>query len=33
MHKYIEQIVNVKGDDNCDFQVVSGLLGKGEDDY
>lgn len=27
MHKHI------KGDDNCDFRVVSGLLGKGEENY
>lgn len=33
MHKYIERIVDVIGDDNCGFRVVSGLLGKGEDDY
>ncbi|XP_058771929.1 uncharacterized protein LOC131645297 [Vicia villosa] len=31
MHKYIEQIVNVVGDGNCEFRVVSALLGKGED--
>lgn len=33
MHKYIEQIVNVKGVGNCGFRVVSTLLGKGEDDH
>lgn len=32
MHKYIERIINVGVDDNC-FQVVSGLLGKRDDDY
>lgn len=30
MHKYIERIVNVKGDGNCGFQVVYALLSKGE---
>lgn len=30
MHKYIEQIVNVKGDSNYGFQVVYALLGKRE---
>ncbi|XP_058742301.1 uncharacterized protein LOC131614765 [Vicia villosa] len=31
MHKYIDRIVNVAGDGNCGFWVVSALLGKGED--
>ncbi|XP_050918616.1 uncharacterized protein LOC127136054 [Lathyrus oleraceus] len=31
MHKYIEWIVNVKGDDNYGYRAVSNLLGKGED--
>lgn len=33
MHKYIEWIVNVKGDSNYGYQAVSTLLGKGEDNY
>lgn len=33
MYKYIEQIVNVEDDDNCNFQVVFALLGKGENDH
>ncbi|XP_050917826.1 uncharacterized protein LOC127135052 [Lathyrus oleraceus] len=28
MHKYIEWIVNIEGDDNCGYRVVSALLGK-----
>lgn len=30
MHQYIERIVNVKGDGNCGYQVVSALLSKEE---
>lgn len=30
---YIEWIVNIEDDDNCGFQVVSSLLGKGQNDY
>lgn len=33
MHKYIERIINVKGDGNCGFRVASTLLGKGEQDH
>lgn len=33
MHKYIEQIVNLKGDSNCSYRAVSGLLGKGGDNH
>ncbi|XP_058741614.1 uncharacterized protein LOC131613975 [Vicia villosa] len=33
MQKYIDRIVNVVGDSNCRFWVVSALLGKGEDDH
>ncbi|XP_050896430.1 uncharacterized protein LOC127103201 [Lathyrus oleraceus] len=33
MHKYIERIVNVVGDGNCGYRVVSTLLSKGEDNY
>lgn len=31
MHKYIEWIVNVEGDDNCGYRFVSALLSKWED--
>ncbi|XP_050908119.1 uncharacterized protein LOC127121716 [Lathyrus oleraceus] len=31
MHKYIKQIVNVEGDDNCGYRAILALLGKGED--
>ena len=33
IHKYVERNINVRGDCNCDVRDVSGLLGKGEDDY
>ena len=33
MHKYIDRIVNVEGDGNCGYRVVSALLGKGEDSH
>ncbi|XP_058764492.1 uncharacterized protein LOC131637943 [Vicia villosa] len=33
MHKYIEWIVNVKGDDNCGYRAISALLDKGEDSH
>ena len=33
MPKYIEQIVDVKGDANCGFRAVFGLLGKGKEDH
>lgn len=33
MHKYIERIVNVKGDGNYGYRVVLALLGKGEDNH
>src|SRR3954462_773506 len=29
MHKYIDNIVDVGGDDNCGYRAVAGLLGKG----
>lgn len=30
MHKHIEGIANVKDDNNCNYQTVTGLLGRGE---
>lgn len=33
MRKYIERIVDVEGDNNYDFRVVSDLLDMGEGDY
>ena len=30
MHKHIEHIVNLKGDGNCVFEAISGLLGRGD---
>ncbi|XP_058774330.1 uncharacterized protein LOC131648603 [Vicia villosa] len=30
MHSYIEQTIDVAGDDNCDYRAVSALLGNGE---
>ncbi|XP_050918866.1 uncharacterized protein LOC127136332 [Lathyrus oleraceus] len=33
MHKYIERIVNIEGDDNYGYRAVSALLGKGEDNH
>lgn len=29
-HKYIERVVDVKGDDNCGYHIVSSFLNKGE---
>lgn len=31
MHKYIEWIIDVKGDDNCGYRVVSTLLDNREE--
>lgn len=33
MHKYIKQILDVKGDSNCGYHAVSTLLGKGEENH
>lgn len=33
MHKYIGQIIDVKGDGNCKYRVVSGFLGKGKKNH
>lgn len=33
MNKYIERIVNVKGDGNCNFRLVFALLDKGGEDH
>jgi len=33
MRPYIEDIVNVKGDDNCGFWVIARHLGMGEDSH
>lgn len=33
MPKYIERIVDVEGDNNCDYRVVSTLFDKREDDH
>lgn len=33
MHKYIERIVNIRGDDNYSYWVVSGLHGRGEENH
>src|SRR3954464_12611932 len=33
MHKYIDNIVDVGGDDNCGYRAVAGLLGKGENNH
>src|SRR3954471_1428630 len=33
MHKYIDYIVGVGGDDNCGYRAVAGLFGKGENNH
>lgn len=33
MHKYLEQIIDVKGDGNCGYLTVLTLLGKGEENH
>src|SRR3954464_5591362 len=33
MHKYIDNIVDVGGNENCGNQAVAGLLGKGEENH
>src|SRR4051812_44256319 len=33
MHKYIDNIIDVGGDDNCGYRAVAGLLGKGEENH
>lgn len=32
-NKYIEQIINGGGDNNCSFRAVSALLGKRENNH
>src|SRR4051812_30407344 len=33
MHKYIDNIIDVGGDDNCGYRAVACLLGKGEENH
>lgn len=33
MHKYIERIIDVKGDGNYGYQFVSALIGKGKENH
>ena len=33
MHDFIDKIVDVKGDGNCGYRSVAGLLGMGQDSW